>query len=153
VNAADLFHLGIIATDPDATRAELTGLLGYRWSAEMAAPITVTLPTGEAPVDITVDIRCAYSVTEPRVEVVQAIPGTFWTPSAGIHHLGYWSDDVAADAADLEERGWQREVARTNPDGALFFTFHVNAAGLRVELVDRRAKPMMEQAFSRPAES
>jgi len=54
------------------------------------------LPDGEA----TLDLVFTYSKTEPRVEVIQSMPGTLWVPAedSGIHHLGYWSDDVAADA-------------------------------------------------------
>ena len=42
-----------------------------------------------------------YSRNAPRVEVIQSVPGTLWVPAvgSGIHHIGYWSDDIARDAA------------------------------------------------------
>jgi catechol 2,3-dioxygenase-like lactoylglutathione lyase family enzyme len=146
VKAADLFHIGIVAEDPEAAAATLSSVLGYEWTPLMGGPIEVALPTGET----VVDIRCAYSTTTPRMEVIRAIPGTLWepTPGAGVHHVGYWSDDVAADAAALEAEGYEREAARNGPDGGLFFTFHRSPTGFRVELVTRAAQPAMEGAFA-----
>lgn len=142
---ADLFHLGIVTEDMDATMATLSAVLGYEWTGEMGAPITVTLPTGDA----VLELRCAYSITVPRLEVVRAIPGTLWEPApgSGIHHVGYWSDDVAADAAGLEKQGYVLEASRSGSDGVPFFTFHRSESGFRVELVTRQAQPSIERAF------
>ncbi len=51
------FHVGIVAGDLAATRAEL------RWCAEIGGPTLVRLPVGDA-------LTCAYSATSPRVEMV-----------------------------------------------------------------------------------
>jgi hypothetical protein len=142
MKAEDQFHLGIVVADFEAAKAEFSALFGYEWTAEAGGPIAVTLETGEA----VPDLRCAFSLTTPRLEIVKQVPGTFWEPAAdgGIHHLGYWSDDVAADAASLESRGWVREATRTGPDGVPFFTFHRSPLGLRIELVSRIAQPGLE---------
>jgi catechol 2,3-dioxygenase-like lactoylglutathione lyase family enzyme len=147
VKAADLFHIGIVADDFEATEATLSAVLGYEWTADMGGPLEVRLPSG----DTVVDMRCAYSTTTPRVEVVQAVPGTLWQPTpggAGVHHVGYWSDDVAADAAALGAEGYELEASRTLPGVGLFFTFHRSPTGFRVELVTRAAQPSMEAAFT-----
>ena len=40
-------------------------------------------------------MKMAYSKSEPRLEIIQSIPGTVWEPAdSGVHHIGYWSDDV-----------------------------------------------------------
>ena len=46
--------------------------------------------------DVELDLRFAYSATEPRLEIIRSVPGSLWVPApgSGIHHLGYWSDDV-----------------------------------------------------------
>ncbi|MFZ2173317.1 MAG: VOC family protein, partial [Rhodococcus sp. (in: high G+C Gram-positive bacteria)] len=121
MRAEDLFHLGIVADDPEAARAELGSLFGYEWGSEVGGTIEVMLPTGGA---VVVDLRCAYSITSPRVEVVRSVPGTMWESAAGVHHLGYWSDDVGADSDELAQSGYVTEATRVGPDGRPFFTFH-----------------------------
>ncbi|WP_308162921.1 VOC family protein [Nocardia alni] len=142
----DRFHLGIVTTDPDATAAMLTSVLGYEWGITVGNAVEVTGPDGVH----TVELSCAFSVTEPRLEVVRAVAGTLWepVPGSGIHHLGYWSDDVTADTAALREHGWDLEAGRVMPDGKLFFAFLSGAQGFRVELVDRRAQAGMSQCWA-----
>ena len=149
MRAEDQFHLGIVVEDFEATMAEYTALLGYEWSVEAGGPVAVTLQTGDA----VHDLRCAFSLTEPRLEIVRQVPGTFWEPAAdgGIHHIGYWSDDVAADSAALVSHGWVNEATRTGPDGSPFFTFHRSPIGLRIELVSRIAQPGLERLWSAAA--
>jgi hypothetical protein len=149
VKAEDLFHVGVVSADVGATVATLSAVLGYEWAGEVGGPIEVNLPTG----DTVLDIRCTYSTSLPRLEVVRAIPGTLWEPAAGagIHHLGYWSDDVAADAVELEEQGYVREAGRSLPDGSPFFTFHIHPSGFRIELLTRAAQPSLEGYFGQPA--
>ncbi|MFK0280891.1 VOC family protein [Streptomyces sp. NPDC090499] len=108
------------------------------------------------PGDAVIDFRCAYARSAspaPRLEIVQRVPGTLWepTPGSGIHHFGYWSDDVAADTAELERHGYVTEATRKGPDGGLFFAFlrSGGATGFRVELVSRAAQPSLEQSWAR----
>ncbi|MER5756352.1 VOC family protein [Streptomyces sp. NPDC002088] len=146
MKAEDQFHLGIVTDDFEATRAQLSAVFGYEWGAEVGGPVQVTLTTG----DTVLELRCAYSVTAPRLELVRSVPGTLWEPAAGvgIHHIGYWSDDVAADSAELGRQGFVTEATRTGPDGTPFFSFQRNASGLRVELVNRAAQSGLEQCWA-----
>ncbi|MEE2030697.1 VOC family protein [Rhodococcus chondri] len=146
MKADDLFHLGIVTDDLDATKDELSALLGYTWGPEVGGPIPVALPDG----DRVVNLRCAYSITSPRLEVVAAVPDTFWQAGAGIHHLGYWSDDVDADCAELRDQGFTTEATRAAPDGKLFFAFARSSSGLLVELVTRAAQPGLEGCWAAP---
>jgi hypothetical protein len=143
LRAEDQFHAGIVVDDLDATTAQLTDVFGYRWCEEIAVPTPVTLPTGE----IVVDMRFTYSMDAPRLEIVQSIPGTLWEPAAGsgIHHLGYWSEDVARDSAELERHGLPREAAGIRPDGSLHWAYHRAAGGPRIELVATAIRPVFEQ--------
>jgi len=139
----DQFHIGIVVDDLDATLAQLTELFGYRWCDVVEAPSPVALATGET----VVDFRFAYSMDVPRLEIIQAIPGTLWTPVAasGIHHLGYWCDDVDAASAGLERSGLAREAAGVQPDGSATWAYHRGASGPRIELVSARLRPLMER--------
>jgi len=129
-----------------AARAELSELFGYEWSPEGGAPLRLRLPSGET----VLDIRCSYSKAAPRLEVIRSIPGTLWSPVPGsrIHHLGYWSDDVAADTAALEAKGYTCEAAGLREDGPPFFTFLASPKGPRVELLNRAMRPSMERLWA-----
>ena len=145
MRVTDQFHLGIVAEDIAATTAALSALFGYEWGPEAGSVSQVTLPTGA----VTVELRCVFSVTVPRLEIVRAIPGTLWEPVAGggIHHVGYWSDDLAADAAELTTQGYVTEVSRTGADGKPFFAFLRSGKGFRIELVSRAAETALSQLW------
>jgi hypothetical protein len=137
------FHVGIVVDDLDAALAQLTDLFGYRWCDEIAVPTDVALPTGGR----VVDFRFAYSMDAPRLEIIQSIPGTLWTPVAdsGVHHLGYWCDDVDGASAALERSGLAREAAGVQPDGSATWAYHRAASGPRIELVSASLRPLMER--------
>jgi catechol 2,3-dioxygenase-like lactoylglutathione lyase family enzyme len=144
MRAEDQFHLGLVVEDFEATLAEFSAAFGYEWCAEIGGSVPLTLPTGNA----VLDISCAYSRTLPRVEIVRRVPGTLWEPVAGggVHHVGYWSDDVAADAAELTRQGFVTEARRAGSGGAPF-AFLRGPSGLLVELVDRVAQPGLEKLW------
>ena len=135
MNAADQFHTGIVVDDLDAALTEFSALFGYEWCPKLEISTPVVLPDGET----TLDLVFTYSTAAPRVEMIQSIPGTLWTPvpASGIHHLGYWSDDVAADAAALTDQGFAAEATGIRPDGEPVWAYHRNPNGPRIELVSR----------------
>lgn len=145
MRAEDQFHTGIVVDDLAATRDQLTALFGYEWCPEIGGPINVMGPEGES----VVELRFAYSRTRPRLEVIRTAPGSLWEPSdSGIHHLGYWSDDVAADAAVLVAHGWATEAVGNRPDGTPYWSFHRHPTGPRIELVSRSVQAGMEQYWA-----
>jgi catechol 2,3-dioxygenase-like lactoylglutathione lyase family enzyme len=144
-----MFHVGIVVEDVEETLARLSSLFGYEWCDVLGVPTPVRLPAG----DTVVDIRCAYSRTAPRLEVIGRIPGTLWEPApgSGIHHIGYWSDDMAADCAELQGQGYEAEAVREGPDGVPYFAFYRSETGFRVELLSRHAQPGLEGYWAAPA--
>jgi hypothetical protein len=141
MKAEDQYHVGIVVDDFDAALEALTRTAGYRWGQILAADTNVRTPDGES----IVAIRAVYSVTTPRVEVIQAVPGTAWTPSnSGAHHIGYWSSDIAADLAHLASQGYVEESAGLGPDGvSVIWAYLRGPLGLRVELIDQALEPML----------
>lgn len=100
---------------------------------------------------VTVPMRMAYSGTVPRVEILQTVPGTIWVPAdSGLHHLGYWSDDVESDLATLEASGMRYEVKGFNPDGSgtLLWPYCKGRTGPRIELVSRAMEPFIAYWFA-----
>jgi hypothetical protein len=146
VKAADQFHVGIVVEDLESMLTELSELFGYEWCQEIATPTPVTLPTEST----TIDLRFAYSRTSPRLEIIRSIPGTVWVPAAGsgVHHVGYWSDDVAADSAILVQRGYMAEAVGTRPDGTPSWAYHRSISGPRIELVSRMLQPALEEYWT-----
>ena len=149
LNPEDQFHVGIVVEDFEGTLEQLSSLFGYDWCDETGGPVALELPTGAA----VLDMRCTFSRTSPRLEIVRRIPGTLWEPVPGstLHHIGYWSDDVAADTAKLEDSGYVIEATRQGADGGLFFAFLRSAKGPRVELVTRGVQPHLEQYWAQPS--
>lgn len=149
LKAQDQFHLGIVVEDFETTLAEFSSLFGYKWCGEISGPVPVTLPDADA----VVELGCVFSTTTPRLEIVRRVPGTLWEPAAGgaVHHVGYWSDDVAADAAELERHGFVREATRKGADGAPFAFLRSPASGYRVELVSRVAQQSLERFWGMSA--
>jgi Glyoxalase/Bleomycin resistance protein/Dioxygenase superfamily len=141
MRAADQFHIGVVVEDLEGALAELAGLFGYEWCDEVRVDQPVHLPAG----DTTVEFQFRYSRSTPRLEVIQQQPGTLWMPAAGsgIHHLGYWSDDVAADGAALERAGYALEAAGAGPEGSRSWAYHRSPTGPRIELVSRSLEPFM----------
>ena len=143
MRATDLFHVGIVADDFEATLSQLTATLGYEWCPEMGACIPVHLSSG---VEM-LDLRFAYSRSEPRLEIVRRVPGSLWEPAAGsgIHHLGYWSDDLERDASALESTGMTREAVGKDEGGALKWSYHRGTTGPRIEMISTAVRPFMEK--------
>ena len=141
----DLYHTGIVVEDLDAARRWLTDVAGYRWCDEYAGDVVVETVGGE----IEVPIRFAYSMSEPRLELLQSVPGTVWVPeSSGIHHLGYWSDDVERDLATLAAQGMHVEVRAISGPSRTQWAYSKGPSGPRIELVDRALEPMMSAWFA-----
>ena len=141
----DLYHTGIVVEDFDASLRWFSEVADYRWCDELALEQSVWTPSGER----TVPIRFAYSMSEPRLEIIQAVPGTVWTPStSGIHHLGYWSDDVNRDLEVLAGDGLEVEVKAPLPDGSALWAYCRGTSGPRIELVSRSLQPMMTDWFA-----
>ncbi|MCI3274326.1 VOC family protein [Streptomyces cylindrosporus] len=146
MKSSDQFHVGLVVVDIAAAAAELSAVFGYQWCEELGAPARVTLPGGDA----VLDLRSTYSMSVPRLELVKRVPGTLWEPAAGsgVHHLGYWSDDVAADSAELARRGHEVEALGKRPDGTPYWAFHRSGTGPRIELVARALQPLLEQYWA-----
>ena len=144
MKAENLYHTGIVVDDIDATMDWFAKVAGYTWTDVVTVDQDAVTPDGE----VTIPMKMAYSGAEPRLELLQTVPGTVWTPSdSGAHHLGYWSDDVESDLATLESNGMTFEVKSYNPDGSgtLLWAYANSAAGRRIELVSRAMEPFIAQ--------
>jgi len=142
---ADLYHSGIVVDDVEATMRWLTETAGYRWCDPYAGDQLIETPAGER----TLPFHIAYTMDEPRLELLATVPGTCWVPStSGIHHLGYWSDDVDRDVETLVATGLDVEAKAPLPDGSTLWAYCKADGGTRVEVVSSLIRPIMTQWFA-----
>jgi catechol 2,3-dioxygenase-like lactoylglutathione lyase family enzyme len=143
VKPENLYHAGIVVDDLDGTLHWFTKVAGYRWTEVVEVDQVAETPEGE----VTIRMRMAYSGADPRLEIIHTVPGTVWVPAdSGVHHVGYWSDDVESDLATLEANGMGYEVKSFNPDGSgtLLWAYCKGSTGPRIELVSRAMQPFIE---------
>ena len=136
----DLYHTGIVVPDLEAAMARFTALAGYRWISPMSYKLPFRTTAGTS--DLTSTI--VYSVQAPYLELVQEVPGTPWTAAPGnaVHHLGYFTDDLAATAQQLEANGYSFEMTADMPGTELaLFAYYIDPVGTRIEIVDRALFP------------
>jgi lactoylglutathione lyase len=127
---APFHHVGVAVTDLEAAMREVGAARGLTWARVQ---------------DLTLEghrIRFTYSIEgPPHVELLQGEPGGPWGVGAGphMHHVGLFTSDLEADRARLEAAGLTVDLAGRG------FTYHSGPAGLRIELVDERARPAFER--------
>ena len=136
----DFYHTGIIVPDLDAAMARLSALAGYRW----ITPLTYTLPFRTATGTRELTSTFVYSIQSPHVELITEVPGSPWTAAPGnsIHHLGYFTDNLADTARMLEDNGFAFEAtADVSAEDLALFAYYIDASGTRIEIVDRALFP------------
>lgn len=146
MNAADLYHTGIVVPDFGATLAWYAAVFGYRWCEPFDGTTTVVFPDGEQEIRM----HITYSMDEPRLEIIEAVPGTMWVPAdSGLHHLGYWSDDVDADVERLTAEGLTLDARGVFPDGTTMWAYCSTPGRPRTELVNSAMRPGLTEWFTR----
>jgi Glyoxalase/Bleomycin resistance protein/Dioxygenase superfamily len=136
----DFYHTGIIVPDLGAAMTRMSALAGYRWITPMSYTLPFRTITGTHELSSTF----VYSLQAPYVELIQEVPGSPWmaAPGNAIHHLGYFTDNLAETARALEDNGFAFEAtADTSPPDLALFAYYVDAFGTRIEIVDRALFP------------
>jgi hypothetical protein len=137
------YHTGIIVDDVGEAVPRWAAMTGVPWGGVFRGPVRVrTVADNET---TTHQVTSAYSL-DLRLELVQLVPGSCWTVDGkpGIHHVGCWSEDIAADAARLQEEGWPVVAHGVADDGALAgFSYHQTPDGVLLELVTVQARALL----------
>jgi catechol 2,3-dioxygenase-like lactoylglutathione lyase family enzyme len=143
------YHVGIIVNDLEAARARLTEMLGVRWGPVMHLD-EVSYRDGDG-ADRSLPTTMCYSVGDPCLELIQEVPGTLWVRNAhsNLHHVGFWSDDLAADSGDLTAIGCPLQLCGREANTApVSFAYHGDdTLGVRFELVDVAMRDAMAFLF------
>jgi hypothetical protein len=136
----DYYHTGIVVPDLDAAMARLSALAGYQW----INPLSYTLPFRTANGTRELSSTFVYSLQSPHVELIQQVPDSPWiaAPGNSVHHLGYFTDNLADTARMLEANGFTFEAtAEVSPPDLALFAYYIDAFGTRIEIVDRAIFP------------
>lgn len=101
-----IWHIGIAVPDLEKGMSELAEVFGIGWRPARVRRLTLS-DAGGRPHEV--ECHVAFSLGGPfAVEVWQAIPSTplDLPEGGGVHHIGYWVDDLAAEAKRLAALGY-----------------------------------------------
>lgn len=141
-----IYHVGVRVPDVDVAMAELGPSLGVTWASVQHSEVR-TVWTPERGLEH-VALTFVYSREGPQhIELLRGASGSVWDcgHDPGAHHVGVWSDDVAADVDRCVAAGWSVTAAAAAPDdGFGSFAYVQPPSGLVVELVTSAAMPRFE---------
>jgi catechol 2,3-dioxygenase-like lactoylglutathione lyase family enzyme len=142
-----IWHIGIAVPELEKGKKELGEVFGLDWRPTRVRKLTLADAAGRPH---EVECHVAFSLGGPfAVEVWRAIPGTPLDipASGGVHHIGYWVDDLAAEAKRLDALGYP-SFTTVGPTPLL----NRGPAGTLIELCDLHSdRPSLRDLF--PAES
>lgn len=143
----NVFHTGYVVDDIAQAMDELAEALHIRWARLQQREMRLRTPDGRS----AIDLKYTYSsgAQPPYVELLERVPGTLWETSTGpgrLHHLGIWSEDLAADSERLSSLGGELLVTfDTEAEGVTGFAYHRMPSGVLIELVDASTRPAMQR--------
>jgi catechol 2,3-dioxygenase-like lactoylglutathione lyase family enzyme len=144
-----LFHTGVRVPDLEGAMAALGSSLSLTWAQVVERDQALWTPAGG---QHTVPLRFTYSCAGPQhVELLQGAPGSLWDGAdlPGVHHLGVWVDDVAAEVERLVAEGWTLAAAQQSPeDGYGVMAYVRSPGGVLLEPVSTAVRPRFERWWS-----
>lgn len=139
-----IWHIGVAVPDLAVGKHEFGEIFGLRWRPTRVRLLTVT---DENDIEHEVECRVTFSEGGPfAVELWEAIPGTPLAAPAGggVHHVGYWVDDLNAEDARLAGMGFPH-FATVSGDRPLL---NRGPSGTVIELCDLHSdRPQLRDLF------
>jgi hypothetical protein len=140
--------VGIVVPDVAAARVQLTEQLGVTWGPIVHLESTEYRHADGR--DLVLPTTFSYTVDEPRLEVIEEVPGSIWVRNehSNLHHIGFWSDDLPAECERLAGVGCPLQLSgRAATQAPVAFAYHRNELGVRVETVDAAMRDAMSFLF------
>jgi hypothetical protein len=137
ISPGDLYHVGMVVANLADEVARLSAIGHYRWTTLVGRARRIR----HADREMAVHPKIVISLDAPHIELVEALPGTVWDRTAvgALHHIGYFTDDLAAAQASLEANGFTMEVCGLDDTGQVdSFAYFTDSNGVRIEVVHRR---------------
>jgi hypothetical protein len=140
--------VGIVVADLAKARRSLSAQLGVTWGPVMHQD-RVEYRDGEGR-DLVLPTTICYSVDAPHLELIEELPGSVWVCNthSNLHHIGFWSDDLAGDSERLGASQCPLQLAgRAGATAPSAFAYHSNELGARIEVVDAAMREAMSFLF------
>ena len=142
ISPGDLFEICLIVPRLEDAMAELHAAFGYTFSPILEGVLPMRDANGDSqpPLRMTVSREVA-----PQIELVEAQPGTPLEAArgTGLHHLGYYVDDLRGESYRLASLGIALASAgRANGEAPDGWVYHSMSDGTVIELVDRERAPL-----------
>lgn len=148
MGVSEMYHVGIVVPDLDAGCARFTELLGITWGPVVARDVELQAEDGS---DLIEMHRVCYSTAPPYIELMQELPGSTWVCNefSNIHHIGFWSDALAADSLALSANACPLETSgRAGENAPIGYANHRDPLGVRIEYVDSAQRELLEAFLS-----
>lgn len=141
-----IYHTGVRVPSLRPAMDELGSQLNLTWAEVRQNDQQVWTPERGLH---SVPLTYTYSCEGPQhLELLEGEAGSVWDgrEHPGVHHIGVWVDDVAAEAEEALRSGWTCAASQTAPDdGFGVFAYVVPPSGMIVELVNAAVLPHFEQ--------
>lgn len=101
-----IWHIGVAVDELEQGKKEFADVFGLSWRPTRVRRLTLTDADGT---DHEVECHVTFSVGGPfAVELWEAVPGTPLAapPGGGVHHIGYWIDDITDENSRLTTLGF-----------------------------------------------
>lgn len=124
-------HVGLVVDDLPAMMTALART-GVAWSSVQHPAARLRTPDGRLQ-----QVEVGYVAQrggEPRLKLIGGVPGTYFAPTAGVHHLAHWVDDLDASTQALVAGGHVVEATGEQADGTARYRYLLGPGGLRIEL-------------------
>ena len=142
IEPADLFEYALIVPDLEKAMQHFHDAFGYTFSPILEGVLPMRDGAGN---ESEPPFRAVVTREFPHVELVEAQPGTSLVPpnGTGLHHVGYYVDDLAGEAERLVKLGFTYDsgglVNGESPDGWVYLRMPDDTI---IELVDRNRIPL-----------
>lgn len=141
-----IYHTGIRVPDLAAAMDEMGESLGVTWASPVHHPGQSIWTPEEG--QQALPLKFVYSCEGPQhIELLEGPADSIWDGRVhpGVHHVGVWVDDVAAETEAVLAKGWSLAAAAVSPDeGFGGYTYVVPPSGTIVELVNGALLPRFE---------
>jgi len=150
IDYSAVYHYGVRVPDLYQAMSELGQALDVSWCEPQDIDQRFWLPASGM---TNIRLRFTYSRQGPqRVELLEGAPGSILDgrEHPGLHHVGIWCDDIAAETERVVAQGWCVELGQRGPDRGYGSLVYVRppTGGLLVELVSSALRPMFERWFA-----
>jgi hypothetical protein len=141
----EVHHVGAVVEHLETAMEIASRDLGVTWAPVQEGAPVVRTGAGEV---VAEQLRFTYSVEgTPHLELIESRDARLWRPGppGGLHHLGAFVEDLAAESARVIARGMGLEFGGGADERLEGFAYFLAPAGIRIELLDGRRRPDFER--------